>query len=393
MLMNKTSWRLISFYVMYHITNCFYQNYFTVYLNQQGHGEAAIGMIMALAPLASLLGQPVWGNIGDRLKYKNTLLRILLLCAAAVFALLTFVRSAWMTGVLVCLFAFFYMSIQPMGDTITFESLDRENLPFGPVRMSATISFAFMSLIAGTFMLDHLNWLTLIVPLCLAATALMILTMPKVRGHRTKQDAGMLSLLKYKPLVWMLLFSALMMIGMSFFYNFYSIYFTRELGGSSEALGFAYFISAMSEIPFLIYGDRIFKRFGVGVMLLVSAAMMAIRWFVVASLQTPAAALWAQLLHCGCFLMMTFAASKYINAVAPDSLKAAGQLLYTLFTLGISRIAGSFIGGQIAQAFGMRTLFVCGGVLTVGAIIVFGIYIIKNFEVLRRGSAGEEKIG
>lgn len=392
MQMNKTSWRLIPFYVLYHITNCFYQNYFTVYLNQQGHGEAAIGMIMALAPLASLLGQPVWGSLGDRLQYKNTLLRVLILCSAAVFALLAFVRTVWLIGILVCVYAFFYMSIQPMADTITFESLDRENLPFGPVRMSATLSFAFMSLIAGTFMLAHLNYLTWIVPAALFGTFLVTWAMPPVRGHRTKKDAGMLTLLKYKPLVWMLAFNVAMMLGMSFFYNFYSIYFTRDLGGSSQALGLAYFISAMSEIPFLIYGDRIFKRFGVGVMLLVSAVMMAVRWFITASLGSPAAALWTQLLHSGCFLMMTFATSKYINAVAPDALKAAGQLLYTLFTLGVSRIAGSFIGGQIAQRFGIRTLFVCGGTLTLAAVVVFGVYIVKNFDVLRRASAGEMKI-
>jgi hypothetical protein len=33
------------------------------------------------------------GTLGDRLQYKNTLLRVLILCSAAVFALLAFVRT------------------------------------------------------------------------------------------------------------------------------------------------------------------------------------------------------------------------------------------------------------------------------------------------------------
>ena len=49
-----------------------------------------------------------------------------------------------------------------------------------------------------------------------------------------------------------------------------------------------------------------------------------------------------QLLHSFCFTVMSFFMMRYINAIAPDSLKAGGQLLYTLFTLGIARIKQTY---------------------------------------------------
>ena len=138
--MSHTTKRLLPFYIVYYATLCFYQNYFNVHLSNIGLTSGQIGTIMSIASLASLAGQPVWGAIGDRIRLKNTLLRILILLAAAFMIGTGFGASAVYIGVFMCLYTFTYMSVQPMGDTITLESLNREHLSFGPVRVTGTIS-------------------------------------------------------------------------------------------------------------------------------------------------------------------------------------------------------------------------------------------------------------
>ena len=127
--LNRTSFRLMPFYITLYMVLCVYQNFFTVYLNDIGVDSRTIGILMALAPLASLLGQPVWGNIGDRVRYKNSLLLLLCFAAAAMSVLLSLSANVFLIGIFLALFAFFYMSVQPVGDAVTLEALERPTTP------------------------------------------------------------------------------------------------------------------------------------------------------------------------------------------------------------------------------------------------------------------------
>ena len=110
--------------------------------------------------------------------------------------------------------------------------------------------------------------------------------------------------------------------------------------------------------------------------------MMCLRWLVLFSVQSWQLAMVSQLMHSCCFLMMSFAMSKYIANTVEDKYQAAGQLLYTLFILSIARILGSFLGGAISQAFGIRTLFLAGALFTFGSMLVFVPYIIRHRKQL-----------
>ena len=77
-----------------------------------------IGAINAGVALASMAFQPVWGTLGDRVKDRRLLLAGLAAASAAsVFAYRRFTGFAPLL-LLACLFACFYTSLQPMGDSI-----------------------------------------------------------------------------------------------------------------------------------------------------------------------------------------------------------------------------------------------------------------------------------
>ncbi len=96
-----------------------------------------------------MLSQPFWGTRGDRMKSRNALIRYLCLGAAALILSLLMVKDYVAVLLITCLFACFYMSIQPMGDSVILEALQKHDQPFGPVRMAGGLSFAFFSLLYG----------------------------------------------------------------------------------------------------------------------------------------------------------------------------------------------------------------------------------------------------
>ena len=385
--LNRTSFRLMPFYITLYMVLCVYQNFFTVYLNDIGVDSRTIGILMALAPLASLLGQPVWGNIGDRVRYKNSLLLLLCFAAAAMSVLLSLSANVFLIGAFLALFAFFYMSVQPVGDAVTLEALERDQMPFGPVRITASLSFALLSGMSGLFLTGHSERVPWVTALLLLLTGLCVLAMPRISGHRKKSDrSGMRELFRYKHMMMVFLLSGCIMIGMVFFYNFFSIYYKEDLGGTQSMLGICYFISAFVELPFLLASDRLYQKFGVVRILLFSGTIMGLRWLILAAVHSPWTAMASQVLHSCCFLMMSFTVIKYVNESVPPQYKAAGQMLYTLFTLSIARVAGALIGGEIAQYFGRRTMFLIGGIYTLLCVVLFGIYFVRHWREYRPGS-------
>ena len=134
----------------YYVTNSVYQGYLTVYFkNVLRFNATQIGTILAGVAIVSVLSQPFWGTRGDRMKSRNALIRYLCLGAAAMILTLLMVKDYVAVLLITCLFACFYMSIQPMGDSVILEALQKHDQPFGPVRMAGGLSFAFFSLLYG----------------------------------------------------------------------------------------------------------------------------------------------------------------------------------------------------------------------------------------------------
>ena len=144
-------------------------------------------------------------------------------------------------------------------------------------------------------------------------------------------------------------------------------------------LGLCYFLSAASELPFLLFSDRLFDRLGTGKLMLISAMALTIRFFILASAENMQLVIASQLLHgCG-FIVMTVTMSKYVNAVVPDELKTSGQMLLSVVGFGIARVFGILFGGMIAEFTGsIRNGFIFSAFLCLAALAIFTPVFLKG---------------
>jgi MFS transporter, PPP family, 3-phenylpropionic acid transporter len=157
---------------------------------------------------------------------------------------------------------------------------------------------------------------------------------------------------------------------LGYYYSFFPVFY-HEMGASNAMLGWAMVASSISEIPFLLFADRLLERFQVGYVLLASACFAAIRWFLYFFVHNPYMILPIQLLHGLIFIVISVSLATYINREVPDELKASGQTLNGLLGLGVARIVGSYFGGIASQHFGMRNLFLYNSILLFASILVF----------------------
>lgn len=371
------------FLMAYYVTNSVYQGYLSVYFsNVLKFTDGQVGAIFAGVAIVSVLTQPFWGTMGDRLKSRNALIRGLCIAASLLMLSILPFENYGVIMVITCLFAAFYMSIQPMGDSIILEALQKNDQPFGPIRLMGGLSFAVASMLFGR-LVDKSGrevWAIYFVAGLLVATCLSTFALPPTPGRQAVggKRMSMTSLFKMKDLMILLAFLLPLQLTMGYFYTFFSIHFKSLEGGTSSLLGICYFISACSEMPYLIFSDKLFKKLGVGRLLTISAAVLTVRWLILATTSDYRLAMFSQIFHGWGFIVMTVASSKYINLTVPPELKASGQMLLAVVSFGFARVIGNFGGGLLSDALGMQKVFYISAAITALSFVGFGAYYMKR---------------
>ena len=351
------------------------QSYMSLFYTGLRFTSGQIGAINAAVALASMAFQPVWGTLGDRVKDRRLLLGALAAASAAsVFAYRWFVGFVPLL-LLACAFACFYTSLQPMGDSIILKELDRRGRPFGPLRLAGGMAFALAGVAFGRLLDAPGRALTVPVyaaALCLL-TALSTLALPRVAGGQSAGRRMRFSeLFRQRELMALLAFMAPVQITMGYFYTFFSPHFVSLEGGTAARLGLCYFISACSEVPFLLMSDKLFDRWGAWRLMYLSAATLALRWLLLGLSGSVYVVMASQVLHGWGFIVMSVCMAKYVSRSVPGELQASGQMLLAVVSFGVARAFGNLAGGLLAGGLGRQNVFLaCAGLCVIALCLAF----------------------
>lgn len=346
-------WRYALFLSAFYTVTAAYQGFGGLYYQWRGMTDDRLMVLLTVAPAVALVTQPLWGRIGDRLRYRNTAMLVMAAVGVLSSVLMAFSKSFAMLMLSTALFAGFYLAVQPMGDSIILEDLARRGQPFGPIRLTASVAFALVNLVLGAALKGRYH----LAPAAMAVLAIGLFTslgvLPKAPGYqhgkKTVPMRALLALPYMKPLLALL---TLLTLSLGYFYAYYSLHVSALPGGSAGWIGLGYFLSAFSEIPFLLLSDKLFKKYGAGRLMLVSALFLAVRFTILAVTRSVLFTTLSQILHGGCFIVITLAMSFYINRAVPDELRASGQMLLSVAGYGLARVFGTLGGGWIAKVTG-----------------------------------------
>lgn len=378
-------------YVVFYAGQAMYNTYLNLFLMDSGSGfdQTKIGLLQSAATIVLILIQPLWGILSDKSKSKNQIIGFLVLLTSIVCLSFYAFSSALWLSLCVMMFSVFFYPAMTLQDNYTLELLEDSKWDFGNIRLGGTLGYATCAAVVGyiikTFFsasgenqYKNIFWMMA----CFFFFAgVMYFFLPKVEGHRKhKEKVKYTVLLKDKPLVCMLIFNITYFVGTAFFFQFYPIYFNKELGASSQMVGMLSFASAMSEIPFFWYAYKIEKKFGVEKVMLFAGTATALRWFLLFFVSNHYLILLINMLSgCG-YVGFSYCLIKYINDTVPKSMKATAQSLNAILGTVVSRIIFAPIGGYLSDLLGVRNVLIIGGVVMLAGVVLFKLTFSKAVE-------------
>ena len=366
--------KLLSLYLFY--ISYFFAIGMTTYsgkfYGEIGLSNSQISLISAIPAFIALFVQPVWGTFSDRAKYKRNVLTLALVCAA-LCAFMVQPVVAWYIPLLLVLTLIntFTLPILPVGNAIAIEYTKETGHDFGPVRMMGTVGYQVIILLAGFFFATSLNGLYTAYGAMLLVAAASTLLLPPVQGHQHgKEKLSFTVFFKDKSLL--LLFCLVFLAQMCS--QFYLAFFSKHLGDlgiNNATTGIITTLCVILEIPFLFFGDKLMKKMSIWKWMWIGLIINAIRFLGLSVAKTPVPIVAFGILSVGLMACFEFFPAIHLNKAVAKELRGTVQNTYTMIAFGASRIIGALIGGFIADATSIATVFgINGSMLAITAIVM-----------------------
>ncbi len=406
---NKLRLVLIGVNSLFYIAMSVYSPFLASYYTQQNVTPQQMGFLFAIGPVVTIIIQPKWAKISDYTEKRKSVL-LLAVAGAGVSILFYYLAHGFLGFFLVtALFSCFSTALLPLSDAIVVPLSGKSHFNYAYIRMGGTIGYAITVYLAGFVIKTHPGILFLLGACMYFVMMLIVLQLPRDSGSVKKKTSGGKAVIekkdrvsttvtekrtckKIKPAVtkifqskeayFVLGFAFIYQIGMSFASGFLGAYIIK-LGYSQKVIGIANSISAFSEVPILIFIDRLVRKFGIMKMVAFSCLMTAVRIFCISSGVLPIIML-SQLLQSVTYMTTYFCCVTYISKNVLPGKQAQGQSILAKLQTGVAGIMGYLGGGYILDRIGyQRTYFLFSAVVFVAGMVNYLLYFLyQNRKLL-----------
>jgi nucleoside transporter len=335
------------------------------YLFKIGFTGGQVGNTYLMNNIAAIIAPFFVGMIADRFFASQKVMGTLHLLGGVFMFLATGITDPATLIPTLLLYNLCYMPTLALVNAVSFNQMDNPGAQFPKVRVWGTIGW----IVAGLVITFGLSSMTAEVeasdtPMKMAAIASILLglysfTLPNTpprnvgKGVSVGEVLGLkaLRLLKEKNFLIFVLCSLLISIPLAFYYNFTNP-FLNELGMTGVAAKQS--MGQMSEVLFMVLMPLFFARLGVKKMLLVGMLAWVVRYafFANGNMGGMAWMLYAGiLLHGICYDFFFVTGQIYVDRKASSDIRASAQGFIALITYGVGIGLGSWLSGQIVEAY------------------------------------------
>lgn len=361
--------------------------YSAVFLLSQGQNEFGVGLVTSSASVLATLLLP-WLSAkvdkGIKLNLYNVNLLIILPSFLLLILILLTKRSLLIVSILYVFAMTFQITLQPFMNAIGVLLMNRGyKLNFGFCRSMESATFALTSSVLG-ILIDRYGTESIILMAIFGYAVYLLLLWILYRrflANALKDQRNEIKLggaydalkssdtaffTKYPHFKYIILGSACFFIGYNFI-NLFMIEVIANVGGTTQNMGFAIALGAITEMPVMILFTRINRRFSTDKLLMFSAVFFLIKAILTFAATSVMGIYLAQLTQMFSFGIYIVAAVYYTNEEMDDQDKVKGQaIVTTAHTIG--GVIGSSIGGWLIQVFSVKV-----GLLFIILAAVMGI--------------------
>lgn len=364
--------------------------FISAYYKRIGLSFTQIGVLLAIGPIFAIFIQPLWAMLSDRTGKRKLLLILLALCTAGAYLLYYLGASFAVCLLAVLVVSLFSLALLPLCDALVIDRANAYGFPFARIRIGGTLGYAAMVFGAGMFLekFDGAQFAVAAVAYLLFAGAVMLLPQGGAREEAAPAREGALparkkavpareSIFDTSEILFVLALALIESLGLGFSGSFMGSY-AVELGFGSSLIGVLSCISALSEVPILLFAGKLVDRFGEIPLLIFSGVMMSLRLFLTGMGLVPAM-ISAQLLQSVTYMTTYICCTQYISKHVRAGKMSQGQSALAIVQSGLAAVASNLFGGMLVDAVGTRQAFfaVAAGVLVV-ALLVGGAYFLRK---------------
>ena len=384
------------------------------WLTERGYGPARSGLVMAVAFGFATVGQPLLGSITDRMRAPGRLVATVLFIGSA--AIVTFPLAAQRFELLLFLsfvFSLSTISLPAVLDAwIMTRRVHNRDVNYGAARAAGSFGFAaggvLIGLLANRFGLGVVFPASLLLAVGAAAVSLRISRAatddaqssesPPHRddaprpsavdeneiGASNHLAAALRAVVSSKAYLTLIASSFLAITGLRAALTFLP-FLIESLGGSVAAVGTAYSIAALSEVPFFVFAAYLHRRVRGHRLISAILAVMALRIFLYTLLGSYHAVLLLQLSHGATFGLFLATSVDYVHEIAPEEHHGFFQALGPSIYFGLGSIVGSWLGGVLIEALSVIWLYRIAAIITLTGALLPALLVNTRVMRLRRG--------
>lgn len=338
-----------------------------------------IGLISAVAPVVSIVTQPMWGMICDRFQIRKTILILTLVVSGLVGLLFTAVATFAYVLLLYIVLSFFQSAVIPITDSLALGYAKKRQLQFGDIRMWGAVGFALAAFITG-LLVDRWGPSVLFYSYCLALliAILFVWRVPEEVAESSRFTVNMFKGVKDLlriPRFLLFLMASFCVFGTVNANNIWFSLYYQEIGGTVAGVGLAFLLFAGSEAPFMKLAGTLVRKYGLELTLLSAAVFSAFRWFWYSSAPSTTAILaifFIQGISVGFYLAT---AAQFVRENTPASLQVTAIAIFFSVGSGLGTMLCNLVAGWIKDSYSMLAIYMFFGVMT--AIGIIPLLIIK----------------
>ncbi len=370
--------RLSAFYFFYFAFLGAWIPFWNLYLEQEaGFDAAAIGALSALVLGTRVVGPSLWGWVSDHYGNRVQVIRWGSFVACITFLGIFASHDFYWIALVISVYSFFWHSVLSLFEAVTLSHLKENTHYYGRIRLWGSVGFAGAVLGLGYFFdlfaIRYLPWILWLLLAGIWLCSLLVHDEPKTTVDRTNQShssfAQFLQQLRRREVVIFFVVCFLVQFSHGPYYTFYSIYL-EELGYQRVTIGGLWALGVLAEILLFMVIHRLYVRFSVYHLLVVTLVLSALRWFLIAAFPHYfAVLLFAQLLHAASFGSFHAIAIDMVRRYFPAGSSGQAQAFYNAFSYGAGGALGAMLSG-IFWSQGSSIIFAVAGGSVVLALVV-----------------------
>lgn len=373
--------RLAGFYFAYYAALGAFTPYWSLYLQSQGMGVAAISVLMSLWYATRILAPSTWTMLAARSPRPIRWLHVgCWLTLASFTGFLLPWKFAGLFAVM-CAFCFFYNAVMPQFESITQSHLHGRSDRYGLIRVWGSIGFIVVVALFGV-LIDHLG--AAVLPWLMLPLFAGLLVSSYCNGYAAPpamamqgDEAGFRQRLRRPETLAFFVAAFLAQVSFGPYYTFFSIYL-GEHGYAPSVQGLLWSIGVLVEIGLLFLSQRIFRRWGARRLLVFSLGITSVRWWVTAAWpdSLPVMVL-AQTTHAFSFAAFFAAAMLLLAEYFPGRHNGHGQGVFYGLSSGVGGVIGALLAGQLWR-IGGQAAFVVSGFIALAAFAIAWYWLLRR---------------